>query len=212
MNNSWSKYEPVLTALFVALAAFGAWMLVLLGLRAGFRVFGASPAFWAMTEALSTALAAATVFGAGVIAYRELMEQASSRHIDVADRLFAELNDPQNITARRWIILDLPADPATALPPMSQTDKDTIKRVLNSLDRVAFLTQNNWIPADMVMPWMSPMILKTWDKLQPYVDYESTRRSEPDYYRQVRKLAERCRAWRRKKDLDDVYEIVEHAL
>ena len=48
----------------------------------------------------------------------------------------------------------------------------------------------------MVMPWMSPMILKVWIKLKPCVDYEIDRRHEPDYYSQVRALAERCLSWR----------------
>jgi hypothetical protein len=50
----------------------------------------------------------------------------------------------------------------------------------------------------MIMPWMNPMVVKAWTKLEAYVDYESQRRGEPDYYRHARELAERCRAWRAK--------------
>jgi hypothetical protein len=64
------------------------------------------------------------------------------------------------------------------------------------MDRVAFLTQAGWIPEDMVMPWMNPMIVKAWTRLEPYVDYERQRRHEPDYYHHARALAERCCAWR----------------
>jgi hypothetical protein len=51
---------------------------------------------------------------------------------------------------------------------------------------VAFLTQAGWIPEEMIMPWMNPMVVKAWEKLEPYVDYESRRRNEPDYYAEVR--------------------------
>jgi len=63
---------------------------------------------------------------------------------------------------------------------------------------VAFLTQAGWIPEEMIMPWMNPMIVKAWARLEPYVDYESQRRNEPDYYEHARVLAERCQAWRAK--------------
>ena len=48
-----------------------------------------------MTEALATAVTAATVIGAGFLAYRELDEASNSRHLAVADRLFEELNAPK---------------------------------------------------------------------------------------------------------------------
>jgi hypothetical protein len=44
---------------------------------------------------------------------------------------------------------------------------------------------------------MNPMIVKTWIKVGPYVEFESERRNEPDYYIQVRRLAEQCVAWRK---------------
>jgi CheY-like chemotaxis protein len=136
------------------------------------------------------------VVGAGFIAYRELNENTKSRHLEVADRLFTELNAPENVQARRWVFQNLPADPVQGLTSLSSEGRDHVKKVLNSLDRVAFLTQPDWIPTDMMMPWMSPMVVKAWEKLQPYVDYESQRRHEPDYYRSVRELAARCLAWR----------------
>jgi hypothetical protein len=48
------------------------------------------------------------------------------------------------------------------------------------------------------MPWMNPMIVKAWIKLEPYVDFESKRRNEPDYYQAVRALSQRWVQWRKK--------------
>jgi hypothetical protein len=73
-----------------------------------------------------------------------------------------------------------------------------MKKVLNSLDRVAFLTREGWIPDELIMPWMHPMIAKSWEKLEPYVMYERERRNEPYYYEHAGELAERCRKWRAK--------------
>jgi len=147
-------------------------------------------------EALSTAVTAAAVFGAAYIAYQELSEVANTRYMDIADRLFGELNSPENIAARRRIFQNLEDDPAVGLKNLGREDREAMKKVLNSLDRVAFLTQSGWIPDDLIMPWMHPMIAKSWEKLEPYVLYERERRNEPYYYEHAGRLAERCKQWR----------------
>jgi hypothetical protein len=186
--------------LFIAIVVFGSlfWVVGLVGLWLLLRSLGVSTDLWAMMEALSTAVAAAAVLSAGFVAYRELSETADSRYVEVADRLFQELNAPEAIEARRWIYRHLPADPAKGVRTIPPLGQQALKSVLNSLDRVAFLTQAGWIPYDVVLPWMHPMIAKLWTKLEPYVRYERKRRNEPYYYEHASKLAEVCAAWRAK--------------
>jgi hypothetical protein len=74
------------------------------------------------------------------------------------------------------------------------------------------LTQSGWIPDEVVMPWMHPMIVKAWEKLEPYVVYERARRSEPYYYRQVGELGERCRKWRAEHTTEGPITWVKNAL
>jgi len=198
MNDDWSGRLTLVVIVASTVVGFFLWLLALFSLWLLLRVVGISVNFWAMTEALSTAVAAAAVLGAGFVAYRELSEVASSRYMEVADRLFNELNSPENIEARRWIFQHLPDDPQEGMRSLTPEGQAFVKRTLNSLDRVAFLTQAGWIPEEMIMPWMNPMIVKAWIKLEPYVDYESRRRNEPDYYEHARRLAERCLSWRAK--------------
>jgi hypothetical protein len=196
----------------VTLLSFAVGMILMLGLWGVMRLSGVEADFWAMTEAIATAFAAAAVIGAGVIAYRELNEVSSSRHMEVADRLFDELNSPENIAARRWVYQNLPPDPAEGLSKLEPDGQEKVKAVLNSLDRVAFLTQSNWIPDEIIMPWMHPMIEKSWDKLEPYVLYERDRRKEPYYYERAGELAERCKKWRKVNLPDLEVEWVDKAL
>jgi len=168
--------------------------------------------FWPMLEALSTAVTAAAVLGGGIVAYRELDELSNARHLDVADRLFQELNSPENVEARRWVYLNLPDDPEQGLVMLKPNGRESVKRVLNSLDRVAFLTQARWIPEETILPWMSLMVVKSWEKLAPYVEYERARRGEPDYYQAVSGLARRCQAWRAAQFSGSEVNWVEHAL
>ena len=131
---------------------------------------------------------------------------------DIADRLFEELNSQENIEARRKVFQNLQADPEKGIKEMSAADREAVKMVLNSLDRVAFMTQSRWIPDDVIMPWMHPMIAKSWEKLKPYVEYERKRRNEPYYYRYVGELAERTRKWREKNLAETDINWVDHAL
>jgi hypothetical protein len=197
MTQNWSGRRTIAAILGITAIGFILGIVALCYLWMFLRVLGFAPSFWAMTEALATAVAAAAVLGGAVLAYRELSEAGISRHMAVADRLFGELNSSESIRARRWIFLHLPDDPETGLKNLTDEGRDAIKHVLNSLDRVAFLTQAGWIPDDMVMPWMNPMIVKTWAKVGPYVEFESRRRNEPGYFIQVRRLAEQCTAWRK---------------
>jgi hypothetical protein len=177
MEDKRSQRLTLLVALAITGFGFLGWLAGLLFAWLCLRVLGLSTDLWAMIEALSTAVAAAAVLGAGFIAYRELSEVASSRQI-------------------RWVFQNLPDDPEAGIRSLPPEGQAAVKRVLNSLDHVAFLTQADWIPEEVVMPWMNPMVVKAWIKLGPYVAYESRRRQEPDYYEHARQLAERCIAWR----------------
>ena len=150
---------------------------------------------WENLESISAAVAAAAVFGAAFFAYQELEEVSKARHIDVADRLFDELNASKSIQARRRVF-KLRGSPEEILKNLSEEDRDAMKTVLNSLDRVAFLTQPGWVSDELVMPWMHPMIFKSWEKLEPIVQFEREKRGESYYYEHAENLAKRCIKWR----------------
>src|SRR3972149_2791848 len=162
--------------------------------------------------ALSSIGSTVAILGGGYIAFRRLSKIANSRHLGVADKLFDELNSRENTAARRWVFQNLPADPQEGIRSLTLEGQEAVKLVLNSLDRVAFLTQAGWIPEDLIMPWMHPMIAKSWDKLEPHVEYEKQRRNEPYYYAHANELAVRCRAWRVKHLEDAQVKWVKDAL
>lgn len=198
MTSRFLERHPLTVFLTITAVGLAVWLGIQVFLWLFLSILNVNTSLWALIEALSTAVAAAAVVGGAFVASRELSELANVRHMEVADKLFNELNSPDNIAARRWVFQNLPDDPKEGLRTLTPEGRAHIKRVLNSLDRVAFLTQSNWIPEEMVMPWMNPMIVKVWVKLGPYVEYERRRRNEPEYYQVARRLAERCIAWRKK--------------
>ena len=199
MNGNWSGRKTLLVIAASTALGFLFWQFCLFLLWLFLQALGLSVDYWNMTQGLSSAAAVAALIGGGIIAYRELTEASSGRHVQVADSLFAELNSPENVEARRWIYQELPKVPTEgglgSLPPEGRA---YVKKTLNSLDRVAFLTQAGWIPVETIMPWMNPMIVKSWEKLERWVDMESQRRGEPDYYEHARRLGEDCIAWRKR--------------
>jgi hypothetical protein len=197
MKKIWSDIKKI--AGFLALTAIGLFFWLLFFRWLTVDILKYSPG------TLETAISATAVLGAGFIAYRELSEVAKSRYIDVADRLFEELNSPENTEARKAIYYNLKAAPDISKVKLSAETRKAMRRVLNSLDRVAFLTQEGWIPEDLVMPWMHPMIVKSWEKLEPYVLYQRERRNEPYYFEQAEELAERCDKWRKNNLPEDIY-------
>jgi hypothetical protein len=152
--------------------------------------------FWTAAVALASIGSMAAFFGGGYYASRQLKELSNSRHMQVADKLFEELNSEENISARRWVFQYLPENPEEGIQNLTEEGQVAVKRVLNSLDQVAFLTQAGWIPENLVMPWLHPMIAKSWEKLGPYVEFERKRRNEPYFYKHASLLAERCKTWR----------------
>lgn len=152
--------------------------------------------FLAAVGAFSGVTSTVAILVGGFMAFRQLAEVANSRHLAVSDKLFEELNSDENIAARRWVFQNLPDDPSLGMESLTPEGQVAVKRVLNSLDRVAFLTQAGWVPENLVMPWMHPMIAKSWEKLGPYIQYERTHRNEPYYYEKVDDLAKRCHQWR----------------
>lgn len=212
MTNKWLERHPLIVFVSISTTGLAILLLCITVLWAFAQVLGFRTSLWAMIEALSTAIAAAAVLGAGFVASRELNELSSSRYLEVADRLFEELNSPESVAARRWLFQNLPDDPEEGIRILTSEGRDAIKSVLNSLDRVAFLSQTGWIPEEMFMPWMSTMVVKAWAKLGPYVEYERQRRYEPDYYKTASTIAQQCIEWRQRHVPDARIIWIENAL
>ncbi len=196
----WLKERSALevVGLAVALSAlvFVAWVV---GIRAYW--IAARPGapvewdLWGMIEGLSSAAAFAAVFGGGVMVLLQLIEASESRHLEVYNSVFERMMRDDEIEARRWIYQQLPDDPEMGLNDLSADDHRKVKLVLNSFDHLGFLLRQQWVTDDELIAWVSPIVVKTWQKLEPYVDHEAARRKEPYYYSAARYLAEQCNLW-----------------
>ena len=128
------------------------WFGVLLTLWSILHAAGVATDFWPMAQTLTSTVTMVCIVAGSVVAFHQLNEAASNRHLAVADRLFEELNLAENIAARRWIFHNLPEDPEEGSRTLTPEGQAAIKSVLNSLDHIAFLTQAGWIPEEMIIP------------------------------------------------------------
>jgi hypothetical protein len=197
-----STTQVVILALTISVFSFVGWLGLCLVVWGLLRAIGIRFDFWPMLEAVSTAAAVAQFLGGGVVALVQLTESADGRNLGIYNDVFATMMSDENIEARRWIYLHLPHNPEEGISSLDPVGQAHVKRVLNSFDHLGFLLQQNWVTGDPVIHWVSPMVVKVWQKLGPYVAYEIKRRKEPDYYESAQLLAKRCQEWRATQMLD----------
>lgn len=206
-----SEWMIVVIFLGITMGTLLAGLLISLVLWGINRLFGGFTSYFAIIEALSAAVGAAAVFGAGFIAFRELKAMSHSQHLEGADKVFNEFNAENKIRDRGIVYQAFLGETPRALNELTEEELRAIKSVLNSLDRVAFMVyaDEDWIPEEMVMPWMHPIIHKCWRSLEAYVKYEQDRRGEPYFYEHAAKLGEACLRWRADRGIPDTIQLVQ---
>ena len=200
-----SAERIVIVAFAIGGAFLGAWFVAVLIIAVIYAtVLGRQLDLWGALEGMSSAATLASVIGGGVMALLQLVEAADNRkksnetrNMDVYSDVFQRMMSEDNIEARRWIYTDLNPDPREGLGSISKDGQAYVKRVLNEMDYLGFMLKHDWVTGDEIIQWVSPMVVKLWAKIGPYVDYEAQRRNEPDYYEAARELAMRSARWRR---------------
>jgi hypothetical protein len=163
---------------------------------------------WSNLGALTSVAALAFALGAGLLALIQVMEQTDSRNLGVYRDIYEKLMSVDEIEARRYIynMSDLSAlnteEQRAAIERLLREDtqaRQYVKQVLNLIDYFGFLVEQDWVTADEVIGWLSPVVVKLWEKIGPILEYELEQRpEEPDYYESAVTLAGRCQAWREK--------------
>ena len=139
---------------------------------------------------------------------------------DIYQSLHSRLTAPEAEAARRWILMHIPArepeqstqawltqvQEAINNKPTGWTDElspgqQHVKRVLNNFDCLGFVAEHYLSVEEALLEWMSPPISKVWERIGPYVEDQSKRRHEPDFYKSARFIGELCIEWRKRQNL-----------
>ena len=172
---------------------------------------------WANLSAMVTVISFAFALGAGLSILLQISEANDSRNLGIYQDIYEKLMASDEIEARRYIYQKIPVVASdgmarkTEISQLLESDEEArtyIKQVLNLIDYFGFLVEQDWVTADAVIGWLSPVVVKLWQKIGPIVEYERAERpEEPDYYISAVRLAEKCQRWRdqhlpdRKRDI-----------
>lgn len=200
-NVTTSQTKPEIVVLTVVLAT----VVVILALPLGlYAIWGwgdmakLDPNCWLALTAVSTLCSLGTLVATAVVLYHKLKDMSSSQEryrasqaLEVYADIFRLMMSDEQIEARRWIYRNLPKFKGSFLD-LTDDDRRNIKLVLNSLDYVGFLIKNDLHSSETIVDWCRPMVTKVWSKVGVYVEMESERRNDADYYSSARFLAFRC--------------------
>jgi hypothetical protein len=179
---------------------------------------------WGLLEGITSLATLAIVIGGVVFAYFEHTQNAIQRGRESALDSFnlykdidLRLNEPQAINARRWIIQNIPTQDqhgggaeewlaevkrilnqtSEELPDERPPGKEHLKQVLNGFDFIGFVAQHYWSMENELVEWMSPLVAKIWERVGAYIEDESQRRNEEDFFRAARDFGNYCQEYRR---------------
>jgi len=173
---------------------------------------------WGLLGNMVSVVTLALVVGGVVFAVSQYIENADQRRREAAQAQFSMYDDvfdrfmnQEAMSARRWIILNLPTlDGAgndseawlaqtKALIKAAPAGKAYLKQVLNDFDFLGFVAQHYWSMDNELVEWMSGPVVKTWERVYLYVEREGLERNEPDFYKSARWFGQHCMEWRRQR-------------
>jgi hypothetical protein len=182
--------------LFVALVVMVVW---LAAVRLIFDVAGLASSEWGWLEGVTSVLTFAFAAGAGLLLLIEYSDADETRNLEIYRDIYDRLMTPQQIEARRKLYQDLPDDPGEAMHVV-RTNPEYMgyyKQVLSLIDYFGFVVQQEWVTADEVIGWISPIVVKVWDRIGELVEMErDARKGESDYHIAAFELAKACQDWR----------------
>ena len=187
-------------AALLSLIVFLGWIVFVFILTRIFTPPDSNTDVWSALEGISSAAAFALAIGGGVVVLVQLNESVDGRNLSIFTEVFEKLMSQEQEDARRWIYQELPPVSRGGIAQLSPEDRQKIRTVLNVFDYLGFLIRQEWVTeeaTETIVDWVNPLVVKVWAKLGPYIDVESGLRDEPDYYLDVRNLAEHCIKWRR---------------
>jgi hypothetical protein len=178
---------------------------------------------WSLLEGIASLATVSLIIGGLAFAFTEYVQttiqqrrESAEASFNIYKEVYDKLMNPEATAARRWIILNLPTrqdgeeDEAwlkrtrAALNERPKGWKgerppgtDYLKDALNTFDFIGFVAKHYWNMDYALVSWMSPSVVKVWERISLYVNDEAERRHEPDFYIAAREFGQHCVEWRK---------------
>jgi hypothetical protein len=217
----------------------------LIGTAGYFALIGAFPAFsrtysgevdWSLLEGYVSVVSLALLAGSIAFAFAEYTDKENAKRreklveerekaklsYDIYQAIFEKLTDPEQESARRWILANIQAKKEnedigawyqqTHAKIMARAEgsgdelpqgQRAVKLALNCFDYIGFIANHYWDIDEDSLDWISPPIAKVWKRIGPYVKQVRTLRHANDYYLSAEQIGTRCIQWRQSRGLPD---------
>lgn len=151
-----------------------------------------SQSFWSSAASIATIIGAGVVIYAAVVAVGQLKETTKTRHLEAMLRVYDMIASPGARASRRFIYSELKSAPGK----VTSEEREKIEEVSVMFDRVGALVSAGLVPEDLLFASHREMIIRSWDKLAPYVEYSRLHRypSFATYFELLASMARNHRA------------------
>ena len=148
--------------------------------------------FWNSAASVATIIGAIVVIYAAVVAVGQLKEMTKTRYLEAMLRVYDMIASPEARASRRFIYSELRSAPDR----VTSEEREKIEEVSVMLDRVGALVSAGLVPKDLLFANHREMIIRSWEKLAPYVIYRRLHRypSFARHFEQLANLAQNHRA------------------
>jgi hypothetical protein len=144
--------------------------------------------FWSGAASVATIIGASVVIYAAVVAVGQLKEMTKARHLEAMLRVYDMIGSPEARASRRFIYGELRSAPGR----VTAEERENIEEVSVMLDRIGALVSAGLVPRDVLFASHREMIIRSWEKLAPYVTYNRLHRY-PSFASHFEKLASLAR-------------------
>ena len=153
---------------------------------------GEIPDWTAVVTAVATAVGAAVILLGGCFTLRQIRGLKEQTSLSALAPIFSDFQSVQLRKDRQTIYMTLPDDP-NSIEIASELYNACI-RVLNSFNRIGYLTRKGLIPLDRDLAmYIGPPAMRIWDKLEKLVLLERDRRKEITFACFFEQLVKGCK-------------------
>jgi hypothetical protein len=139
---------------------------------------------WNVLASIATIIAAIVVVFAAYLTVRQLAEMTKSRHLEGMLKVYEMIGSDEARRSRRYIYEKLRSEPES----VSESERSHIEEVSVLLDKIGALTESGLIPGALLFESHGVMIVRIWERLEPYILYYRQFRG-PKYVRHFERLA-----------------------
>jgi|SRR3990167_6706501 len=126
------------------------------------------PSSWERLSSIATVLGLIILVPATIVALGQLKEMTKARHLEAMLHVYDMIGSIEARRHKRFIYTELRSRPEN----LTDEEREIVENMIATFDRIGRLVESGLIPKDELLQGHSSIFLKTWGKLEPYINYQ----------------------------------------